>query len=272
MEFVDYKCLESLLIEGEDLIATEGLSYKLSYKIKTAILNFFKMIGSMIDKLINIIKSKFSKNRTDNKNTSTESDKKSSSVKKDNDKNEKVSEYIKEMHYKEEIMKNNPIKKSKKDGWLILNDAIKTIDNFLSNVNFFISGFRGPTYESEHYLVTKLEKTEEDYENVVDKYNNFHSIITDNEYEFYLESKHKEFALDRLNNLDNFVKQIIKKLEQQSNIFEDIYSDNKNRFYSMYQLDKETHDKYATTYSKYISLVSKCSGLISNIITDVQKI
>ena len=25
MEFVDYKCLESLLIEGEDLIATEGI-------------------------------------------------------------------------------------------------------------------------------------------------------------------------------------------------------------------------------------------------------
>ena len=24
MEFVDYKCLESLLIEGEELIATEG--------------------------------------------------------------------------------------------------------------------------------------------------------------------------------------------------------------------------------------------------------
>ena len=30
MEFVDYKCLESLLIEGEDLIATEGLGSAIS--------------------------------------------------------------------------------------------------------------------------------------------------------------------------------------------------------------------------------------------------
>lgn len=34
MEFVDYKCLESLLIEGEDLIATEGLFSKLISKFK----------------------------------------------------------------------------------------------------------------------------------------------------------------------------------------------------------------------------------------------
>ena len=34
MEFVDYKCLESLLIEGEELIATEGLFSKLISKFK----------------------------------------------------------------------------------------------------------------------------------------------------------------------------------------------------------------------------------------------
>ena len=35
MEFVDYKCLESLLIEGEKLIATEGLLDKLKERRKT---------------------------------------------------------------------------------------------------------------------------------------------------------------------------------------------------------------------------------------------
>ena len=34
MEFVDYKCLESLLIEGEEMIATEGLFSKLISKFK----------------------------------------------------------------------------------------------------------------------------------------------------------------------------------------------------------------------------------------------
>lgn len=57
MKFVDYKCLESLLIEGEDLIATEGFIDT----IKKKIIDFFKMIGKMITKLISIIKTKFSK-------------------------------------------------------------------------------------------------------------------------------------------------------------------------------------------------------------------
>ena len=34
MEFVDYKCLESLIIEGEELIATEGVFSKLISKFK----------------------------------------------------------------------------------------------------------------------------------------------------------------------------------------------------------------------------------------------
>lgn len=34
MEFVDYKCLESLLIEGEDIIATEGIGKILGSLIK----------------------------------------------------------------------------------------------------------------------------------------------------------------------------------------------------------------------------------------------
>lgn len=57
MEFVDYKCLESLLIEGEELIATEGFVSNIMKRI----IDFFKLIGRMIDRLIGIIKAKFSK-------------------------------------------------------------------------------------------------------------------------------------------------------------------------------------------------------------------
>lgn len=57
MEFVDYKCLESLLIEGEELIATEGFVSNIMKRI----IDFFKLIGRMIDRLIDIIKAKFNK-------------------------------------------------------------------------------------------------------------------------------------------------------------------------------------------------------------------
>ena len=57
MEFVDYKCLESLLIEGEELIATEGFIDT----VKKKITDFFRMIGRMITNLISIIKAKFNK-------------------------------------------------------------------------------------------------------------------------------------------------------------------------------------------------------------------
>ena len=47
MEFVDYKCLESLLIEGEDLIATEGLG--------SAISNAFYALFAAVKKFIGIV-------------------------------------------------------------------------------------------------------------------------------------------------------------------------------------------------------------------------
>lgn len=47
MAFVDIKCLESLLIEGEDLIATEGIG--------SAIVNAAKRVFSMIKKLIDFV-------------------------------------------------------------------------------------------------------------------------------------------------------------------------------------------------------------------------
>lgn len=51
MEFVDYKCLESLLIEGEELIATEGIG-NIAY---TAVKSFFNAIHSFIKTIIRVI-------------------------------------------------------------------------------------------------------------------------------------------------------------------------------------------------------------------------
>lgn len=68
MEFVDYKCLESLLIEGEELIATEGFIDT----VKKKITDFFRLIGRLITKFIGIIKSKFSKGKSSSKFSSEE--------------------------------------------------------------------------------------------------------------------------------------------------------------------------------------------------------
>ena len=68
MEFVDYKCLESLLIEGEELIATEGFIDTVKKKIS----DFFKLIGRLITKFIGIIKAKFGKGKSSSKFSSEE--------------------------------------------------------------------------------------------------------------------------------------------------------------------------------------------------------
>ena len=52
MEFVDYKCLESLLIEGEELIVTEGFK-DTAFKI---IKGIFIFISRVIEKIIVNIK------------------------------------------------------------------------------------------------------------------------------------------------------------------------------------------------------------------------
>ena len=68
MEFVDYKCLESLLIEGEELIATEGFIDT----VKKKITDFFRLIGRLITKFIGIIKAKFGKGKSSSKFSSEE--------------------------------------------------------------------------------------------------------------------------------------------------------------------------------------------------------
>ena len=129
MEFVDYKCLESLIIEGEDMIATEGFIET----VKNKIIDLFKIIGGMISKLIGIIKAKFGKNKVNNKNETNESTKKTS-LDANPDKDKEESEFIKEMQYKKEFMENHPIKKPKKNGWMFLRMTITSIENFLKKL------------------------------------------------------------------------------------------------------------------------------------------
>ena len=61
MEFVDYKCLESLLIEGEDLIATEGLINGIKTligKLVGIIVGFFKSIAGLFTTAANKLKNR----------------------------------------------------------------------------------------------------------------------------------------------------------------------------------------------------------------------
>lgn len=67
MEFVDYKCIESLLIEGEELIATEGFGNAINNIIKNVfriIKKFFDIIIGSCRKLIQCIKQKIAKSKT----------------------------------------------------------------------------------------------------------------------------------------------------------------------------------------------------------------
>ena len=64
LEFVDYKCLESLLIDGEDIIATEGIggtvktNFKkfVDYWIKNGVIYLFKWILAIINAMISTFK------------------------------------------------------------------------------------------------------------------------------------------------------------------------------------------------------------------------
>ena len=61
MEFVDYKCLESLLIEGEDLIATEGIGkvlYSLIKGVFSLIMRAFRTIAGIFRNIATKLKSK----------------------------------------------------------------------------------------------------------------------------------------------------------------------------------------------------------------------
>lgn len=67
MEFVDYKCLESLLIPEYEIV-TESFIGNFINKI----INIFKFIGRLIMTLINKIKAKFKKSKEESKNTNSE--------------------------------------------------------------------------------------------------------------------------------------------------------------------------------------------------------
>ena len=72
MEFVDYKCLESLLIEGEEMIATEGIGKVLGSLIKgvfSLIMRAFRTIAGIFRNIAAKLKSKKPVNKSSNSNT-----------------------------------------------------------------------------------------------------------------------------------------------------------------------------------------------------------
>lgn len=78
MEFVDYKCLESLLIEGEDIIATEGIGKILGSLIKgvfSLIGRVFRTIAGIFRNLIGKLKNKKPVKDSSNSNTDKTPDK-----------------------------------------------------------------------------------------------------------------------------------------------------------------------------------------------------
>ena len=69
MEFVDYKCLESLLIEGENIIATEGIGKVLGSLVKgvfSLIMRAFRTIAGIFRNIATKLKSKKPVNKSSN--------------------------------------------------------------------------------------------------------------------------------------------------------------------------------------------------------------
>ena len=143
MEFVDYKCLESLITEGEGLIATEGLGSMIMTLIKGA----FSLLGRVFSTIANIFRNIYNKLRSKRAVKKDSTEKSNSEPKESVTKNtptkvnipsdeefrktgEKMANAIKESPRYKELQKNNDEPKQE-----IKSNIEKSVDNGHSTVN-----------------------------------------------------------------------------------------------------------------------------------------
>lgn len=144
MEFVDYKCLESLLIEGEELIATEGFGSAIINIFKNIfriIKKFFDIVIGSCRKLIQCIKQRLQKSKT----THVNKEYKSMDV---ND----VTQFIALVHNLNIPMRNTILYFNKISNYNIKNECIPEKDN--DDMHKAISSF----YLNTKKLITKESK------------------------------------------------------------------------------------------------------------------
>ena len=259
MEFVDYKCLESLLIDGEELIATEGIGSVISGMVS----NFFKMITRFINIVINMFK-KLANKLKSKKSTNKVNDKRVEPAKKNPPSDEdakKVADDIKQRYenssqYKMHKSQNDEDKKPSIPSSKVLADFKKCINEILQTTGSICSVYeyltirKTTTYnieKSKEYLEWHVDTMREATSKFVSTYNHVSISLTETEKNLFI------------NDLDTATA----SLQKHKDKLEKLNNDSKNNFTS------EENMLYKSAMSA-IPVTQNCISDLSNIINRVE--
>lgn len=285
MEFVDYKCLESLLIEGEELIATEGFIDT----VKKKIVDFFRMIGRLITKFIGIIKSKFGKKPVkkdiideDEEREIRKAEDRPRKVDISDEDAKKVADSIKQRYenstqYKmhksqsEEAKKQFEEARAAKSNALPENKKKKNCASEIYHMFLNIGSVERHMYAlvQDLYKLTMSHDLNNDSElnqrfdaigEEIDKINDAYNNINDNIDNYYLDFQNldtKESFINDLNKIKVSIDRHIAEFEKQDKAYKQVW--------------KEDSKQY-NTFTPMMKNCSKVTNLIANIINLVNKL
>ena len=285
MEFVEYKCLESLLIEGEELIATEGFIDT----VKKKIVDFFRMIGRLITKFIGIIKSKFGKKPVkkdiideDEEREIRKAEDRPRKVDISDEDAKKVADSIKQRYenstqYKMHKSQSEEAKKQFEEARAAKSNALpenKKKKNCASEIYHMFLNI-GSVERHMYALVQDLYKLTMSHDlnnsselnrrfdiigEEIDKINDAYNNINDNIDNYYLDFQNldtKESFINDLNKIKVSIDRHIAEFEKQDKAYKQVW--------------KEDSKQY-NTFTPMMKNCSKVTNLIANIINLVNKL
>ena len=238
LEFVDYKCLESLLIEGEDIIATEGFGSAIINIIKNAfrfIKKFFDIIIGSCRKLIQCIKQKITKS----KNTQVNKEYKSIDV---ND----INHFIALVHNLNIPLKNMISSYIKISNYTIKNEFLSDEDN--NNL-----------MKSSREFSSECDKIYDKRAEIVDKYGDGTYIIMDSyadKFMYELSNLIKDYQKS-----EETLNKCADKIDSLSNEFNSKNNESSAKLY-------KSTSELAKSFSQSISLVNGSINIVIKIINN----
>ena len=204
MEFVDYKCLESLLIEGENSIAVEGIGstvYNAVKSIFNAIHTFIKTIIRVITGIISKLKSKKAVKPTNSVKTNNNNN---VNVSSDTSNTIPVDSTVKNERITYSSINKDKLKPAYADGnYLRFNSILNSIDNITATCGIMIndcSYILKPFFsnESEDEFTEIFEEMKEDIEKYMTELNQeFESVSDYNSNNNYLTEDQRDSWIDR---------------------------------------------------------------------------
>lgn len=254
MEFVDYKCLESLLIEGEDMIATEGVSQIIGNIIKSfkrACLNAFSVIKNILLKIKHKITSKYTQEDVDNINKSHQKE-------------------MTDRHNKEiENLKNNSNNKYKRASSALISSALSIGERYLDVLS-------NAVFDHEQTIRTNVKQLHETifvrmkrFNENADKFNfDFRQAIENIPDDIILNIDEKTVIL---NKIDKNLK-IIDGYQKSIKTFNDEASDsNYIKYLEGFAEDKDTVKYFINASNSISNQLMKCEKLYMDLNTKVSK-